>query len=223
MRGQDEEAFAAAMQDGFRYQWGFIETPLEDDLRDWRAFMENTPHFDPELFLLAMDGQHIAGTLCGIAQPGEGPHKGWIFGLCVLRPWRRRGLAQAMLLHSFGQLYARGMWCIGLGVDADSLTGATRLYEKVGMHVERRHEMWEKELPIGHRIRDAEPGLTPRCPAMLSPSLRLLAGLTLRFAPNASSSRARNRCAAVSFPNARRHSPLFQIWYDRASRRNLRG
>jgi ribosomal protein S18 acetylase RimI-like enzyme len=147
--GQDDEGFAVAMQEGFRDHWGFVETPLEDDLRDWRAFMENTPHFDPELFLLAMDGARVAGTLCGIAQPGEGPPKGWIFGLCVLRPWRRRGLAQAMLLHSFGQLYARGMWCIGLGVDADSLTGATRLYEKVGMHVERRHEMWEKELRSG--------------------------------------------------------------------------
>jgi mycothiol synthase len=149
VRGQDEEAFAAALQDGFRDHWGFIETSLEEDVREWQAFMENTPHFDPELFLLALDGARVAGTLCGIAQPGEGPHKGWIFGLCVLRPWRRRGLAQAMLLHSFGQLYARGMWCIGLGVDADSLTGATRLYEKVGMHVERRHEMWEKELRSG--------------------------------------------------------------------------
>jgi len=149
VRGQDEEAFAVALQEGFRDSWGFIETPLEDDLREWKAFMENTPHFDPELFLLAMDGRRIAGTLCGVSQPGEGPNKGWIFGLCVLRPWRRRGLAQALLLHSFGQLYDRGMWRIGLGVDADSLTGATRLYEKVGMRVERRHELWEKELRPG--------------------------------------------------------------------------
>jgi hypothetical protein len=41
------------------------------------------------------------------------------------------------------------MWRIGLGVDADSLTGATRLYEKAGMRVERRYELWEKELRPG--------------------------------------------------------------------------
>jgi mycothiol synthase len=149
VRGQDEEAFVTAMQEGFRDSWGFIETPLEDDLREWKAFMDSTPHFDPELFLLAVDDGEIAGTLCGLSRPGESPEKGWIFGLCVLRPWRRRGLAQALLLHSFGQLYDRGMWRIGLGVDADSLTGATRLYQKVGMRVERRYEMWDKELRPG--------------------------------------------------------------------------
>jgi hypothetical protein len=41
------------------------------------------------------------------------------------------------------------MWRIGLDVDADSLTGATRLYAEVGMRVERRHELWEKELRPG--------------------------------------------------------------------------
>jgi mycothiol synthase len=149
VRHQDEEVLARAVRDGFRDHWGYVESPLEDEVREWNAFMDNTPHFDPGLFLLATDGEQVAGTCCAISQPGEGPEKGWIFALCVLPPWRRRGLAQALLLRSFGELYRRAIWRIGLGVDANNLTGATRLYEKVGMDVERRYEFWEKELRAG--------------------------------------------------------------------------
>ena len=147
--------------------------------------------------------------------------RGGSSGCACCGPGRRRGLAQALLLHSFGQLYAHGMRCIGLGVDADSLTGATRLYEKVGMHVERRHELWEKELPIGDRVGDAEPRLTPRRPAVLRQSLRAC-GVKRSVSPHASTSRETQPLCGRIVPYARRHSPPFQIWYDRASRRNLR-
>ena len=35
-----------------------------------------------------------------------------------------------LLLHAFGELYRRGSYTIGLGVDSQNLTGATRLYEQ---------------------------------------------------------------------------------------------
>jgi hypothetical protein len=41
---------------------------------------------------------------------------------------------------------------VGLGVDADSLTGATRLYEKAGMHVVRELATYEKELRAGEEL-----------------------------------------------------------------------
>jgi mycothiol synthase len=53
----------------------------------------------------------------------------------VRRPWRRRGIAEALLLQSFHLFYERGFQQVGLGVDSASLTGATRLYEKAGMQV----------------------------------------------------------------------------------------
>ncbi len=58
---------------------------------------------------------------------------GWVNLLGVRRPWRRRGVALALLQHSFREFYARDRRKVGLGVDAQSLTGATRLYEKAGM------------------------------------------------------------------------------------------
>jgi hypothetical protein len=55
----------------------------------------------------------------------------------------------ALLKHSFVELYRRGKTEVGLGVDADSLTGATRLYEKAGMFVARQYDLFVKELRPG--------------------------------------------------------------------------
>jgi mycothiol synthase len=58
----------------------------------------------------------------------------------------------ALLQHSFRELYARGQKKVGLGVDAASLTGATRLYERAGMHVARQYDTYEKELRPGRDL-----------------------------------------------------------------------
>jgi ribosomal protein S18 acetylase RimI-like enzyme len=77
---------------------------------------------------------------------------GQINTLGVRRPWRRQGLGLALLYHSFGALYQRGKRRVRLGVDAQSLTGATRLYERAGMHVDRQFTMFEKELRPGKEL-----------------------------------------------------------------------
>jgi GNAT superfamily N-acetyltransferase len=67
----------------------------------------------------------------------------------VRRPWRKHGLGLALLHHAFGEFYRRGTREIGLGVDAQSLTGATRLYERAGMHALLHYDSYEKELRPG--------------------------------------------------------------------------
>jgi ribosomal protein S18 acetylase RimI-like enzyme len=62
----------------------------------------------------------------------------------VLRPWRRRGLGRALLLQAFAAFRERGLARAALGVDAESLTGANRLYESAGMHVAARFDIYEK-------------------------------------------------------------------------------
>ncbi len=74
---------------------------------------------------------------------------GYVHTLGVRRPWRRRGIALALLHHSFGEFFNRGKSKVSLHVDAKSLTGATRLYEKAGMHVDRLSHNYEKELRPG--------------------------------------------------------------------------
>jgi len=58
-------------------------------------------------------------------------------------------LGEALLLHSFAEFYKRGTNTIGLGVDAQNPTGATRLYQKVGMHAVSEFVIYEKELRAG--------------------------------------------------------------------------
>jgi ribosomal protein S18 acetylase RimI-like enzyme len=74
---------------------------------------------------------------------------GWIRSLGVRRRWRRKGLAMALLHHSFGEFYRRGKRSVGLGVDSENPTGATRLYERAGMHIAEVFDLCEKELRAG--------------------------------------------------------------------------
>ena len=149
--GQDERATVTADRESFRDHWGFVERPFEDDLQMFVHFMRE-PDFDPTLWLLAMDGDQIAGISLNAAQADDDPDVGWVSSLGVLRPYRRKGLGLALLQHSFAEFYRRGKRKVGLGVDAYSLTGATRLYERAGMHVARQFSTFEKELRPGHEL-----------------------------------------------------------------------
>ena len=62
------------------------------------------------------------------------------------KPWRGRGIGRALLLHAFGEFHRRGDVHVGLGVDAENPTGATRLYESVGMRVTKEDVIFEKDL-----------------------------------------------------------------------------
>ena len=117
----------------------------------WQHWI-STDEFDPSLWFLAMDGDEIAAiSLCRFKITDD-PHMGFVDTLGVRRPWRRQGLALALLHHSFAEFKKRGQKRVGLGVDAASLTGATRLYEKAGMHVARQFENYMKVLRPGRDV-----------------------------------------------------------------------
>ncbi|MGH3109947.1 MAG: GNAT family N-acetyltransferase [Gaiellaceae bacterium] len=119
-------------------------TPLS--LEEWRTWFVESPGFDPSLWFVAWDGADVAGiALCQVHWSGVPTH-GHVNVLAVKRPWRGRGLGAALLTHAFEEMKRRGMTRATLGVDANNATGAVRLYERVGMHVERRHDVYRKEL-----------------------------------------------------------------------------
>lgn len=66
--------------------------------------------------------------------------------LGVRRPWRARGIGRALLVTAFVAVHARGGEAVELGVDAANPTGATRLYEDVGMREHQSFEVWGKSL-----------------------------------------------------------------------------
>jgi ribosomal protein S18 acetylase RimI-like enzyme len=112
-------------------------------------FVDDEEGFDPELWFLAMDGDEIAGISLCRKQSWEDDNLGWVSSLAVRRPWRKRGLGLALLQESFNAFWQRGKKGVGLGVDAENLTGALRLYKKAGMKVHRQHNQYEKLLRPG--------------------------------------------------------------------------
>lgn len=147
--GKDERAAFYASYDSFLDHWGTVEEPFEEYIKQWMHFIENDKKYDPSLFFIAYDGDEPAGISFCLPYLEEDKDMGWISTLGVRRAWRKRGLGQALLLHSFNELYRRGKPRAGLGVDATSLTGATRLYEKAGMRVSREYHTYEYELRPG--------------------------------------------------------------------------
>ena len=140
-RDGEERAVFDAVDEAFRDAHDHVPGVFEE----WRHWLFSRPDFDPTLWWLALDGDAIAGA--SLCQPHETEaDMGWVQSLAVLRPWRRRGIARALLLTSFHELRRRGFARAGLGVDADSLTGANRLYESAGMRVVRRYDLFEKPL-----------------------------------------------------------------------------
>ncbi len=128
----------------FQDHWGHMPGNFEE----WRHWTIERETFDPTLWFLAFEGEQIAGgSLCTTFMD-----IGWVDTLAVLRPWRRKGLGMALLLHSFGELYRRRRRKVGLGVDSQNLTGAARLYERAGMHVARQYISYQKELRAGKEL-----------------------------------------------------------------------
>lgn len=150
VRDREGRALIRALREAFRDNWGYVDRGLEVEYERWMHILDRDPDCDPAPFwFVAMDGEEIAGFALCHPEMSEDPEMAWIYVVGVRPLWRRRGIALALLQHSFGQLCQAGKRKVALEVDADNRTGATRLYEKAGMHVERRQETFEKELRPG--------------------------------------------------------------------------
>src|SRR5262249_35949097 len=144
--GQDERAVFEATEEAFSDHWGHVPNNYEE----WLNWSVKRGDFIPALWFLAMDGDQIAGV--ALDWLDLEPRRGWVGTLGVRRPYRKLGLGTALLYHSFGAFWQRGVRQVVLGVDAQSLTGATRLYERVGMRSVRQWDAFEKELRSGRDL-----------------------------------------------------------------------
>lgn len=138
-RSGDERPVYETHMEIFEDSWEHVREPYEH----WLHWTLERPGFDPELWLLALEQGLIAGI--ALCRPHESePEVGWVTILGVRRQWRRRGLGEALLRASFAKLAGCGCSRAVLGVDAESLTGAHRLYERAGMHIACRFDIYEK-------------------------------------------------------------------------------
>lgn len=134
-RTDDAREFHDAIAEAFADEWGFVALPFDR----WWEMRHGDDH---GLWFVVRDGARIAAY----ARCEAGRGGGFVGMLGVRRAYRRRGLGRALLLRSFGEFWQRGLRRVTLGVDSENPTGATRLYEHVGMHVASEDVTFEKEL-----------------------------------------------------------------------------
>ena len=126
-----------ALEEAFADHWGH-------EPRTFEEWSEHVGSFEGRLCYVvrASGGEVAAAQICDEERFGSG-----LVGILGVRAaWRRRGLGEALLRQAFHDLYELGQRRVGLGVDASNTTGATRLYERVGMHVVWQDDAYEKVL-----------------------------------------------------------------------------
>ena len=114
---------------------------------DFEGFFAS-PELDTGLWRVAWDGDEVAGSVMNTIYPAEneilGQRRGWLDHVSVRRPWRRRGLASALIADSLRVLRDVGMTHAALGVDAENLSGALRVYEAIGFRRARTGVSYRK-------------------------------------------------------------------------------
>jgi mycothiol synthase len=140
---QDEQTTFEAVEDAFRDMWGRPRGTFERF-----AGMTEQQSFDPALWFLAMDADAIAGVALCKTLAGEG----WVDVVGVRRTWRNRGLGLALLRHALAEYHRRNVRRVSLSVDAESITGAPRLYGRAGMRVRESYVICLKDLRPGRDL-----------------------------------------------------------------------
>ena len=153
----DLETIVKTADEAFADHWGYVDRSGDEErINRLRYQIENDPDFDSTLWFLAMDGDEIAGVSLCSNKLGTDRETGSVDTLGVRRHWRKQGLGLALLHFSFREFFERGFKRVSLGVDTQNLSGATRLYTKAGMEVDREFATYEKELQAGEELSKRE-------------------------------------------------------------------
>lgn len=146
-RLQDDDAeMHRADTEVFRDHWGHADAPLEL----WQHYM-SSPSVKPDLSVIAEDEAGQIAGFCMVAINDEenrrlGTKRGWIDILGVRRPYRRQGLGTSLIQQGMQNIRAAGLSQAVLGCDAQNLTGATRVYKRVGFEVDKVRIILRKPL-----------------------------------------------------------------------------
>jgi GNAT superfamily N-acetyltransferase len=142
VRPEHHRLLLDALNEAFQDNWGFMEYTEE-----WLA---NASLFDPALWQVAWHHDQIVGAALSFIYEKENEahnrSRGYIEIVGVRPPWRRRGLARALLAHSLRALQAQGMREAGLSTDAQYRHGALWLYESIGFQRVKRTTLRRKPL-----------------------------------------------------------------------------
>lgn len=136
---EDEmQAFYDALNEAFQDHWEWHPKPFDQwlELRRGQHHDERGP-----IWFVVRDGDELAAVTRNDPEVDGG---GYVGAIGVRPAWRGKGLAKVLLHRTFLEFWRRGKTRVSLDVDAQNETGATQLYERVGMRVESCHVSFEK-------------------------------------------------------------------------------
>jgi mycothiol synthase len=135
--------------EAFRDHWGEWTTE-EGDYQRWLE--QPTDYFQPHLWQVAWEGDQVVGMVRNFIDANGNDKfnrkRGWTENISVRRPWRKRGVAKALIARSFHLLKDLGMTEAALGVDTENPSGARQLYESMGFRTTRSGSTYRKEFSL---------------------------------------------------------------------------
>ena len=142
-----KEIWAADLE-AMRDHWGRTQ-PGESAYEAW---MSDKDVFQPHLWSVAWDtaSNQVVGQVRAFVRKAENFQlrrlRGYTEFISVREPWRRKGVARALIAHSL-QVQARaGMTESALEVDGANAADATRTYEACGFKISNRNMVYRKPL-----------------------------------------------------------------------------
>lgn len=140
-----------AADEAFQDHWGY--RPLTST--EYEGWMKD-PNFRPGLWKVAWDGDQVAGSVQNFYNPEENKKfnrkRGYTEGISTRRPWRRRGLASALIVESLRMFKEMGMTETSHGVDAQNTSGALRVYKRLGYQVFKQHTIYRKPMDFQDQV-----------------------------------------------------------------------
>lgn len=134
-----------ANQEAFQDHWGYSPAQ-EEDYQRWL----NESIFQPDIWQVAWDGDQVVGMVLNFLMEAENAKynrkRGYTEDICVRRPWRKQGVASALITRSLKMFKEMDMTEAALGVDTQNISGALRLYESLGFQPVKRHTTYRKPM-----------------------------------------------------------------------------
>jgi len=138
-----DRAIYNARREAFLDHWGSA-LPSEEEFQAWI----NDEQRDPSQYVIAWADDEVAGMVLNVISHSEneasGRKRGYTDPIAVRRPWRKQGLATAMLVRSLHLLRQQGMTEAALSVDTENPNGALRIYERLGFKTVKKILAYQK-------------------------------------------------------------------------------
>jgi len=136
-----------ALDEAFQDHWG--HSPMRDE--DYQAW-SSSPVFKPAIWQVAWDGDQVAAGILNMVDEDANAQfnikRGMTDPIFTRRPWRKCGLARALLMRSLQMFKDMGMTEAMLGVDTQNPSGAFILYESCGFKANLRSVIYEKNITL---------------------------------------------------------------------------